>query len=379
MGRFRLHLLKRHCQNLESVETSRAHMALRNPVLVSLFPNVLFRFAQNLTIQFVIVLALKKWMLINALKILNGFACLNCLSKGHDLNDCSFSFECITTCFFGLNLGQGPHSLRWTNKITPRYTPMWKDWTDIAFYCHDSCSWFCWLLSVRIRFNRFLFPIEFSQKLHLPSPNKLQKSLLLEIFILKACIGYQQMSIWSYRFWSLTLVLYYAFYITYIRYLIVEFISKYPIRWWKVFQIQMYGLAHWYWNMFRYFISWFNKTWSWFPRITSNTSSLLFPYQNDCGSFSNNNASRESFRRIVVSLPFKQPIEILNLVRNMTLKRFSSQERCLALEINLKTQYVAVMKEYKDCGHTNLARIPWLHESHYSILLTYLLTITVRL
>ncbi|XP_037809036.1 uncharacterized protein LOC119601875 [Lucilia sericata] len=96
-------------------------------------------------------------------------------------------------------------------------------------------------------------------------------------------------------------------------------------------------------------------------------SNDLTPEQSECETFFNDTVHRESSGRIVVKLPFKESPDALGLSRNMALKRFVSQERRFARDSNLKSQYVAFMKEYEDFGHMSLVRSPRLHEPHYFI------------
>ncbi|XP_061400515.1 uncharacterized protein LOC133336248 [Musca vetustissima] len=96
-------------------------------------------------------------------------------------------------------------------------------------------------------------------------------------------------------------------------------------------------------------------------------SNGLTPEQIDCESFFNHNVHRESTGRIIVRLPFKEPAETLGLSRDRTVKRFTSQERRFARDYNLKSQYIAFMKEYEDCGHMSLVRNPRLDVPHFFI------------
>ncbi|XP_073841504.1 uncharacterized protein [Musca autumnalis] len=75
------------------------------------------------------------------------------------------------------------------------------------------------------------------------------------------------------------------------------------------------------------------------------------PEQMECESFFRNTVCRESS----------------GLSRNTALQRFAAQERRLARDSELKSQYAAFMKEYEDSGHMSLVKKPILEEPHYYI------------
>ncbi|XP_073823116.1 uncharacterized protein [Musca autumnalis] len=75
------------------------------------------------------------------------------------------------------------------------------------------------------------------------------------------------------------------------------------------------------------------------------------PEQMECERFFRNTVCRESS----------------GLSRNTALQRFAAQERRLARDSELKSQYVAFMKEYEESGHMSLVKKPILEEPHYYI------------
>lgn len=98
-----------------------------------------------------------------------------------------------------------------------------------------------------------------------------------------------------------------------------------------------------------------------------SSANTMTQEQSDCESFFNENVYRESSGRIVVKLAFKESSHSLGLSQSMALKRFASQEKRFARDNNLKSQYIAFMKEYEDLGHMTLVQTPRLDEPHYHI------------
>ncbi|XP_076387400.1 uncharacterized protein LOC143264382 [Megachile rotundata] len=73
--------------------------------------------------------------------------------------------------------------------------------------------------------------------------------------------------------------------------------------------------------------------------------------ERNCESYFVKTVTRNEEGRYVVRLPFNDRRESLGDSKTMALRRFYSLERKLQLNIDLKTQYTAFLKEYLDLGH----------------------------
>ncbi|XP_073831861.1 uncharacterized protein [Musca autumnalis] len=93
----------------------------------------------------------------------------------------------------------------------------------------------------------------------------------------------------------------------------------------------------------------------------------IMPEQRECEQFFKTNVARETSGRIVVKLPFKESPSSLGQSHNTALRRFTAQERRLANNPELKTEYVAFMRDYESFGHMSLVKNLNLHEPHYYI------------
>ncbi|XP_065362031.1 uncharacterized protein LOC135955606 [Calliphora vicina] len=84
-----------------------------------------------------------------------------------------------------------------------------------------------------------------------------------------------------------------------------------------------------------------------------------------CESHFVSNVETNSQGRIVVKLPFKEHFSALGSSYNTALKRFHLLERRLTRDTNLKTQYMQFMYEYEQMGHMSLISNPNINTPHY--------------
>ncbi|XP_049316915.1 uncharacterized protein LOC125779686 [Bactrocera dorsalis] len=89
--------------------------------------------------------------------------------------------------------------------------------------------------------------------------------------------------------------------------------------------------------------------------------------QQICDNLYNTTVARRPCGRIVVKLPFKDDPTCLGESYTTALRRFNAQERRLAKSPQLTEQYVEFMNDYESLGHMSIVRNPNLSEPHYFI------------
>ncbi|XP_067613910.1 uncharacterized protein [Eurosta solidaginis] len=89
--------------------------------------------------------------------------------------------------------------------------------------------------------------------------------------------------------------------------------------------------------------------------------------QTTCEQLYRTTVSRNQTGRIFVKIPFKDDPSCLGDSYTTALRRFNSQERRLEKSSSLKDQYVDFMAEYERLGHMSIVENPNLNEPHYYI------------
>lgn len=92
----------------------------------------------------------------------------------------------------------------------------------------------------------------------------------------------------------------------------------------------------------------------------------------ECERYFDSTLRRNGDGRFIVSIPFKESLELLGESRETALKRFNQLEKKLNANIELKEQYVSFMNEYIQLGHMSLIEnekcdLPVYYIPHHSV------------
>lgn len=98
-----------------------------------------------------------------------------------------------------------------------------------------------------------------------------------------------------------------------------------------------------------------------------STQQTLTPEEGRCLTIFEKTYERDDFGRFIVKLPFKCEAVELGNSRALALKRFFSIENKLNKNPQLKTDYVAFMREYRELGHMKVLESPDDNIAHYYI------------